>query len=168
MSNILRISDAASLAMHSMVFLAANPDRFIPTREIASKFHISEAHLSKVLQRLARVGLVKSTRGPKGGFMLGKPAGDIVLLDVYESIEGPFAPSKCLLGAPICGGDNCILGGLLETVNKQIKEYLADFTSEKAWGGDGYLAEKGMIPMPEDERNSYAEAVKTLTPNTCK
>lgn len=126
MSNVLRISEAASLALHSMVFLAANPDRLIPTREIASKLHVSEAHLSKVLQRLARVGLVKSIRGPKGGFTLGKPGDEIVLLDVYESIEGPFVPSKCLLGAPICGGEKCILGGLLETVDKQIREYLAE------------------------------------------
>jgi phosphate transport system substrate-binding protein len=35
-----------------------------------------------------------------------------------------------------------------------MKEYLAEFTSEKAWGPDGYLAEKGMIPMPDAERKA--------------
>jgi phosphate transport system substrate-binding protein len=45
-----------------------------------------------------------------------------------------------------------------------MKEYLAEFTSEKAWGPDGYLAEKGMIPMPEKERKKYSEAVSALTP----
>lgn len=126
MSNVLRISEAASLALHSMVFLAANPGKLITTREIASKLHASEAHLSKVFQRLARVGLVKATRGPKGGFMLGKPANEITLLNVYESIEGPLVPSKCLLGAPICSGEKCILGGLLEMVDKQVREYLTE------------------------------------------
>ena len=43
-----------------------------------------------------------------------------------------------------------------------IKEYLAEFSSEKAWGEEGYLADKGMIPMPEAERAQYAEAVKNL------
>lgn len=43
-----------------------------------------------------------------------------------------------------------------------IKEYLAEFSSEKAWGADGYLADKGMIPMPDAERAAYAEAVKSL------
>jgi len=43
-----------------------------------------------------------------------------------------------------------------------IKEYLAEFASEKAWGEEGYLADKGLIPMPEAERQQYAEAVKTL------
>ncbi|MBI5579714.1 MAG: PstS family phosphate ABC transporter substrate-binding protein [Deltaproteobacteria bacterium] len=41
-----------------------------------------------------------------------------------------------------------------------IKEYLAEFTSEKAWGKDGYLSEKGLIPMPDAERKQVAENVK--------
>ncbi len=49
-----------------------------------------------------------------------------------------------------------------------IKEYLAEFTSEKAWGTDGYLAEKGMIPMPDDERKAFGDAVKNLEPFICK
>jgi phosphate transport system substrate-binding protein len=47
-----------------------------------------------------------------------------------------------------------------------IKEYLAEFTSEKAWGKDGYLSEKGLIPLPEAERKQVGEnvrALKTLT-----
>jgi phosphate transport system substrate-binding protein len=43
-----------------------------------------------------------------------------------------------------------------------IKEYLAEFTSEKAWGKDGYLSEKGLIPLPEAERKQVGEKVKAL------
>jgi phosphate transport system substrate-binding protein len=43
-----------------------------------------------------------------------------------------------------------------------IKEYLGEFTSEKAWGEDGYLSEKGMIPMPDAERQQYRSAIETL------
>jgi Rrf2 family protein len=109
-----------------MAFLAADHDKSVPTREIASELHVSEAHLSKVLQRLAKVGLVKSVRGPKGGFALGKASDQISLLDVYESIEGPFVESKCLFDTPIYDGEKCILGGLIETVEKQIRKYLAE------------------------------------------
>jgi phosphate transport system substrate-binding protein len=45
-----------------------------------------------------------------------------------------------------------------------ITEFLAEFTSERAWGEEGYLADKGLIPMPDAERKSVAEAVKNLTP----
>ncbi|MCH9806338.1 MAG: PstS family phosphate ABC transporter substrate-binding protein [Alphaproteobacteria bacterium] len=43
-----------------------------------------------------------------------------------------------------------------------IKEFLAEFTSEDAFGGEGYLAEKGLIPMPENERKAWREKVKAL------
>ena len=45
-----------------------------------------------------------------------------------------------------------------------MKEYLGEFASDKAWGPDGYLAEKGMIPMPEQEREKYAADVEKLEP----
>ena len=44
-----------------------------------------------------------------------------------------------------------------------IAEYLAEFTSEKAWGAEGYLADKGMIPMPDAERKRFGDAVKGLS-----
>jgi phosphate transport system substrate-binding protein len=43
-----------------------------------------------------------------------------------------------------------------------IQEYLAEFTSEKAWGKDGYLSEKGLIPLPDAERKQVGENVKAL------
>ena len=43
-----------------------------------------------------------------------------------------------------------------------IEEFLDEFTSDKAWGEEGYLADKGMIPMPGDERMKFAEDVKNL------
>jgi phosphate transport system substrate-binding protein len=45
-----------------------------------------------------------------------------------------------------------------------IKEYLGEFTSESAWGSDGYLSEKGLIPMPDMERKKFASDAKNLTP----
>ncbi|KPK56440.1 MAG: phosphate ABC transporter substrate-binding protein [Thiotrichales bacterium SG8_50] len=45
-----------------------------------------------------------------------------------------------------------------------IREFLAEFTSEKAWGEDGYLADKGLIPMPRDERAKFSADAKNMTP----
>jgi Rrf2 family nitric oxide-sensitive transcriptional repressor len=63
MPTVLRMSDAASLALHGMVILAEAPERRVSARAIASELDASEAHLAKVLQRLARAGLVESVRG---------------------------------------------------------------------------------------------------------
>lgn len=124
MSSTLRISEAASLALHSMVLLAAKPDRPLTTHEVAGELRVSEAHLSKVFQRLSRAGLVTSTRGPGGGFVLAKAADTISLLEVYETIDGPLTGQDCLLGDPTCQGKTCLLGGLVKAVNEQMRNYL--------------------------------------------
>jgi phosphate transport system substrate-binding protein len=49
-----------------------------------------------------------------------------------------------------------------------MEEYLKAFSSEKAWGPDGYLSEKGLIPMPDAERKKFANDIKTLTAMDCK
>ncbi|OGI03343.1 MAG: hypothetical protein A2104_10330 [Candidatus Melainabacteria bacterium GWF2_32_7] len=126
MQGVIKISEAATLALHTMYFLSISTNRLVSTKEIASTFTISENHLAKVLQRLVKVGLVESIRGPKGGFSLAKNSDNITLLEIYEAIEGTLEMSDCLLNEPICGGgDNCIIfGGLLDKINKQVKDYM--------------------------------------------
>lgn len=121
---MLKISDAATLALHTAVVLASRPNGPVSTKEVASRLKASEAHLSKVLQRLAKVGLVKSIRGPNGGFVLGKPPSEITLLNVYEAIDGPLVSTECLLGSQVCEG-KCILGSLLGPLDKQVRDHLA-------------------------------------------
>jgi Rrf2 family protein len=122
---MLKISEAASLALHTMVLLEINSGKLLTNKDIASEFNVSEAHLSKVLQRLVRFGFVKSVRGPKGGYMLGKAANLITLLDVYKSIEGPISSDSCLFGNSGCFLNRCILGDLVGIVNTMVKDYLA-------------------------------------------
>ena len=128
MSEILRFSDAASLAFHAMAYLARTADERQTVGHIAGLLHCSEAHLSKVMQRLHRAGLVLSTRGPKGGYRLERPADAITLLNVYEVVEGPLDEAECLLETPVCQGGACILGDLLVRVNRQINDYLSQTT----------------------------------------
>lgn len=139
MANVWRISEAATMALHTMVFLAAHNDRLYSTKEMATLHGVSEAHLSKVLQRLARVGLVTSVRGPKGGFSLGRPADEVKFLEVYESIDGPLIDTTCLLGTPVCTNGRCIMCDVVKNINREIKTYLsgtsvADVVS--AYGGE--------------------------------
>jgi len=126
MSTMLKMSEAASLALHTMGVLAQNRDVRVTTREIASKFKVSEAHLSKVLQRLAHEGLVSAVRGPKGGFAIAKDPDKVTMLDVYEVIEGPVAADTCVLGHSVCGREKCIFGGLIETINTLARKRLAE------------------------------------------
>jgi len=128
MSNILKLSEATALAFHSMAILAETPDKMFSVKDISSKIKCSEAHLSKVFQRIAKEGIIKSIRGPKGGFILIKDKKNITLLNIYEAIEGPFQINECLFITPSCGRTECILKGLPKTLGAELKAYLKKTT----------------------------------------
>ncbi len=108
-----------------MVVLAANQNRKVSAREIASQFGLSSAHLAKVMQRLAKAGLVTSSRGPAGGFALASPAADITLLAIYQAVDGDPQTHGCLLSEAICPGGACLLGDTIEKVNAQVRSTMA-------------------------------------------
>src|SRR5574344_2061145 len=97
--SILKISEAASIGIHSLIFLAKNKGRLFSLNNIATHLGVSSNHLSKVLQRLQKSGLIYSLKGRNGGFRLLKPAEEVNFLEIYE-----------------------IFGGLVPTVNELVKE----------------------------------------------
>jgi Rrf2 family protein len=139
MSGLLKFSEAAVLAIHTVALLGVKKDRVLTNREIAVFLKASEAHLSKVLQRLARSGFVRSVRGPRGGFVLAGPASETTLLEVYEAIDGPLEDVRCLLGAPVCDG-HCIMGDVICEVNALVGKRL----SETKVSDVGAALEKGL------------------------
>jgi Rrf2 family protein len=124
MSHGIPVSDAVSLAMHSMAVIASR-EGLSSVQDISSRLGVSEFHLAKVLQRLSKNGLVISTRGPRGGFALARKSGSITLLDVYEAIEGPLKENACLMRKKTCNKKLCILGGTLETMWDIFRKHLS-------------------------------------------
>jgi Rrf2 family protein len=124
----LKISGAVSLAIHTIVVLAANPGKTVSAGEMAGLLNASKNHLAKVLQRLVKGGFVESTRGPKGGFTLARPTDGVTLLEVFEYIEGPFEVRDCLLDEQICGVDKCAMGEHLFDANIKLKKFMSDTT----------------------------------------
>ena len=128
MASLLRVSEAAALGLHTAVYLAAHPGGRHSVGEVARELNVSENHLSKVCQRLVHEGVLRAVRGPGGGISLARPADQVTLLDVYEAIEGPMGTSYCLLGRELCSSETCVMGGLVESVHRQVEEYFAHTT----------------------------------------
>ncbi len=125
---MLRISDAASLGLHAMAVLASVDDSSkMSVTSLAKRLAVSDHHLAKVMQRLNKHGLVSSRRGPKGGFVLARPSDEISLLEVFEAIEGPLPNKTCLMNTRVCNG-TCILGDLLYSINRMVREHLENNT----------------------------------------
>lgn len=126
MAGILRLSEAFALAFHAMAALAEVGDEPVSVAEMAGAMSVSEAHLAKVLQRLARMGLLSSRRGPKGGFALARPAKRITLLEILHAVEGPLASDTCLMERKICPPGECRMECLMRSIHGQVYGYLAN------------------------------------------
>ena len=135
LKNIIQISEASSLAFHGMGLLAQSGGR-LSVHEMASLTGSSEAHLSKVFQRLSRVGFVSSVRGPGGGFVLSRPAEEITLLDIYIAIEGEPSMDVCSLRSGICPFSRCIFGEVVSDIMKRLMDYLSGTTLADVVKGD--------------------------------
>ena len=130
MVRILNISEGSTIAMHAALLLSKGPGKPITTNDAAETLKVSAAHLSKVFQRLAKAGIVQAVRGPKGGYLMGRPLSEIRLLDILEAVEGPMKLSGCLMKVPRCGNDGCMLGGLLGNINTQVLQHFEKRLSE--------------------------------------
>ena len=137
MSGILHFSEAASLAVHGVLLLAAPGAEQRTVHSLAASVGASEAHMAKVVQRLGKAGILVSTRGPRGGVSLARPAGEISLLAVYEAVEGPLDRGGCVLGRSACPFGACLFGGLLERVSGEVRDFLASTTLEDFWKSRG-------------------------------
>ena len=140
MPGVLRISEATTLALHTLALLAHHGQKRFTSDDMAERLNASSHHVAKVMRRLVRAGLVESLRGPLGGFRLNMQPKDVQLLHVFEVIEGPLSMDGCLLREQVCPGNQCRLGNLLCRLQEQIhttlaRTTLADFSRDLAHSG---------------------------------
>ncbi len=123
-------STSGEYAIRAMVALASRePGRRALARNIAKAEHIPAPFLGKILQTLARAGLVMSTKGPGGGFSLGRAAAEITLLDIYTAIDGERHLSACAVGLARCSDEApCPLHDRWKPIRESIRRYLTTTT----------------------------------------
>jgi Rrf2 family protein len=127
MSKIISISEAASIAIHSMV-LIAGADSSLNVTAISERTGSSKHHVAKILQRLVKEGYLSSNRGPSGGFSLHIKPEDLTLLQIYEAIEGKLLDTKCPLDHPVCPFDKCLMGNIVSKMTREFKEHMSNHT----------------------------------------
>jgi len=93
---MLKLSKKIDYGLIAMNYIAAGDDHTaVNTKRIADEYRIPVELLAKVLQRLAKQGLIVSQNGPKGGYILARPATDITVSEIIEAIEGPVMLTAC-------------------------------------------------------------------------
>ena len=128
MASLVKVSEAASIALHACLWMARHPGAYGNAREICGELGVSEAHFAKVMQTLGRAGLVESHRGPGGGARLAVRPEAVTLLRIYETVDGPARMESCLLAPEICAAKCCGLGSALAAHNEALRQLLAGTT----------------------------------------
>ena len=128
MSNPVKISEAASLAIHAAGILAGTGGGQSSAEAMADALGVSKSHLVKVLQRMSKAGLVRSSRGPGGGYSLTRLPQEVSVKEVYEMVEGPMDVDRCAMEVPTCGWASFSLGDLFCRIGKEVQEQLEKMT----------------------------------------
>jgi Rrf2 family iron-sulfur cluster assembly transcriptional regulator len=120
-------------AIRAMVYLAGHQRKEpVSARQISDGQNISYGLACKLLQRLQKNKLVKSTMGPKGGFCLNREPSKINLLKIIEAIQGPVCLNRCLLDSNFCARrKNCIVRKKLSKLQEEINRSLAEIKLEE-------------------------------------
>jgi Rrf2 family nitric oxide-sensitive transcriptional repressor len=102
----MRLTSFTDYGLRALMRLASEPERGFSTAELADEFRISRNHLTKIVQRLARAGIIKTRRGGGGGAMLARRPEDILLGEIVRLLEEGQPLVECF-GAR----GNCIIDG---------------------------------------------------------
>ncbi len=103
----MRLTSFTDYGLRMLMRMASVPDRAFSTAELAEEFGLSRNHLSKIMQRLARVGIVATRRGSGGGAILARPASDIRLGEVVRLLEEGQPLVGCFADGGVCSLDGC-------------------------------------------------------------
>jgi Rrf2 family cysteine metabolism transcriptional repressor len=126
----MNISTRGRYALRAMLDLALQSgDDPTMVKDISRRQEISDLYLEQLFSRLKIAGLVRSTRGPKGGFNLAKPPSQIRLSEIMQAMEGSTAPVECVDNARFCSrADFCITRMVWIEMKKVMDEVLVSTT----------------------------------------
>ena len=114
------------MAMADLARYEARADRAMALAEIAQRQEISLSYLEQLFARLRRKGLVKSARGPGGGYRLAKNAEETMISEIVHAVDEPLRATRCGVGKGcMMKGERCLTHDLWEDLGRRIEDYLA-------------------------------------------
>jgi Rrf2 family protein len=121
-------SQTVEYALRAVVYLARKPDVPSTTEEVADATKVPAAYLAKILQGLARAGVVRSQRGVGGGVMLARPADGVTILEVVNAVEPIKRIRTCPLGLASHGANLCPLHKRVDAALAMVEEAFGNST----------------------------------------
>ena len=105
------------------------PESTVTIREISERQDVSVAYLEQILNKLRRAGLVRSVRGPGGGYLLTRKPADVSIAAILKELEGPVAITSCLDPEEGCSRvEGCVTHLLWRSLGAKIEAFLETIT----------------------------------------
>lgn len=125
---MIRFSRKVEYSLIAMMFMAKQKNGDLTTaKELSVAFNMPQEVVGKVLQKLARAGIVQSVQGAKGGYFLNKNPETIKLTEIVRTIEGPIELVGCISDTKkTCNCDqlyNCNIRRPMETIQNQLQMF---------------------------------------------
>ena len=98
------LSNTCKYALRALIYLGkySEDDKRIGIKKISEDLNLSSPFLGKILQNLVKQKLLISTKGPNGGFALGKKSGEITMWDIVTKVDGEEFFTNCLISLEPC------------------------------------------------------------------
>lgn len=127
---MLRLSTKGQYGVRAMFEIAKGyPERPVTIKEISERQEVSVPYLEQILNKLRRAGLIKSVKGPGGGYVLTKEPGQISIGAILSELEGPIALTSCLTPGEGCTRvDGCVTHLLWKSLGANIEAFLETIT----------------------------------------
>jgi Rrf2 family protein len=125
-NSMLKLTKKADYGLMAMKHLAEHADQgACSAKDVAEAYGIPQEALAKILQRLAKVGLIRSQHGINGGYTLTRDPKMISAFEVIKAIDGPLFITSCVTVRGECGqSDRCTIREPLRKVNESIEQVL--------------------------------------------
>ncbi|WP_337188359.1 Rrf2 family transcriptional regulator [Phenylobacterium sp.] len=136
----MRLSTKGRYAVMAMADLAQREHgaaRAVALADIAARQEISLSYLEQLFARLRRKGLVKSARGPGGGYRLARTAETTTIAEIVHAVDEPLRATRChgLAKGCMMRGERCLTHDLWEDLGQHIESYLASVSLADVVGG---------------------------------
>lgn len=133
------LSNTAEYALRAVLYLAErDTDGPVRVDTMAERLDVPRNYLSKTLHLLTKRGILRSTRGPNGGFQLGLPADQLSLHAVVEPFDAIDSRRSCLLGRTQCSDASpCPAHERWKEVSERIAAFFRDTTVAELARSDG-------------------------------
>jgi len=142
----MQLSRTVDYMVRCVLHLAqCEPGSPVPRGEVVQATGTPDPYFRKIVQVLSRAGIVRTTRGPRGGYCLAVPAAELTLLRVVEAGSGDVCMNQCAMDPSACGlSGTCVVHPVWQEVRRQARETLAAVTFAEL----ARRARAGRVPEP--------------------